>query len=736
MKIGIKLTLAMVILSVFIMCAVGITLITVSTSHITNLAHEMASSIAKEYSDEVKNFFTNPFWYTAQSLARVFEQYESINENIRRTVLNNIIKGVVESETSIAGIWVIFEPDALEGNDQLYLGTEGTNDNGRFAAYWFRETPDSKVEFYALNDFELPDQEEDCYYTLGKLGGRGAILAPYLDDVNGTEVLMCSVTAGIYNGNKLVGVAGVDFTVDAIQYMSQSHQPFGSGLTVVYANDGLIAGHFDEERIGHDMTETEHSLAGPYFDELTYAVQSGKEMFFSNNINREKMNFYVSPIQIEDTDTPWSFLIIVPEKTVMAPVIIMRTIAVIICAVILLLVLPASFVLSRTLAKPIIKVTNALRDISGGEGNLTHSIAVHSKNDEIGALSYYFNKMLKKIKELVINIRNEADVLNGIGKDLAGNMDETASAVNEITAHIQSIKTRIINQSASVSQTHATMEQVTVNINKLNDHVENQSTHVTTASAAIEEMVANINSVTKTLIMNSSNVKNLKDASEVGRTGMQDVAADIKEIARESEGLMEINTVMKSIAGQTNLLSMNAAIEAAHAGETGKGFAVVADEIRKLAESSSNQSKTVGVVLKKIKESIDKIAKSTENVLGKFEAIDSSVKIVSEQEENIRHAMEEQGEGSKIILEGMGSVNEITKQVKSSSNQMFEGAKEVILESERLEKTTQEITSGINDMASGAELVNIAANHVNDISRKNREGIDTLIKEVSRFIVE
>jgi methyl-accepting chemotaxis protein len=222
----------------------------------------------------------------------------------------------------------------------------------------------------------------------------------------------------------------------------------------------------------------------------------------------------------------------------------------------------------------------------------------------------------------------------------------------------------------------------------------------------------------------------------VGRTGLQDVATDIQEIARESEGLMEINGVMQNIASQTNLLSMNAAIEAAHAGDAGKGFAVVADEIRKLAESSGVQSKTISNVLKKIKSSIDKITKSTENVLNRFGAIDSSVRTVAQQEEVIRNAMEEQGEGSKQVLQSAGDLNGITQQVKSGSEEMLEGSREVMNESRNLEKMTQEITSGMNEMASGADQINVAVSHVNEISGKNREGIETLIREVSRFKVE
>jgi methyl-accepting chemotaxis protein len=232
------------------------------------------------------------------------------------------------------------------------------------------------------------------------------------------------------------------------------------------------------------------------------------------------------------------------------------------------------------------------------------------------------------------------------------------------------------------------------------------------------------------------NVNELTNVSEIGRAGLSDVAADIQGIAKESEGLLEINSVMENIASQTNLLSMNAAIEAAHAGDAGKGFAVVADEIRKLAISSSDQSKTISVVLKKIKSSIDKITVSTDNVLSKFEAIDSKVKTVSEQEGVIRNAMEEQGEGSKQILESVNNLNGITMDVQHGSEEMLEGSKEVIQESKNLEMITQEITGGMNEMAAGADHINDAVNRVNELTGKNRESIDLLVKEVSRFKVE
>ncbi|GHV71615.1 hypothetical protein AGMMS49928_24220 [Spirochaetia bacterium] len=381
------------------------------------------------------------------------------------------------------------------------------------------------------------------------------------------------------------------------------------------------------------------------------------------------------------------------------------------------------------------KVTEILKSISEGDGDLTTRIAIR-KMDEIGTMASYFNQTLDKIKDMIVLVKGEAARLGSIGTDLASNMTETATAINQITANIQSIKGQAISQSASVTETSATMEQVSNNINKLNEHVEEQTASVSRSSSAIEEMLANIQSVTGTLIKNAENVRELTAASEVGRSGLQGVSADIREIARESEGLLEINSVIKNIASQTNLLSMNAAIEAAHAGEAGRGFAVVADEIRKLAENSSGQSKIISGVLKKIKEAIDKITKSTNSVLDKFQAIDGSVRTVSDQEENIRNAMEEQGEGSKQILDAIAKLNEITQMVKQGSQEMLEGSREVINESKNLEKVTAEITNGVTEMAGGADQITIAVNRVNEISRENKDGIDNLTREMSKFKVE
>ena len=393
------------------------------------------------------------------------------------------------------------------------------------------------------------------------------------------------------------------------------------------------------------------------------------------------------------------------------------------------------FLLVRPIFVRLGSISEILGVLARGEGNLSSRIKI-KRNDEIDNMAGLFNETMDRICELIFLIKDQTINLFNVGHELSENMTQTAGAVMEITAGIQKIKHQVFNQSASVNETSATVGQVVGNIDRLNNQVGIQTESVSQSSAAVEEMLANIQSVTNTLVNNAENVEKLISASDIGRTSLEDVSRDIQEIARESEGLLEINSVMQNIAGQTNLLSMNAAIEAAHAGEAGKGFAVVADEIRKLAESSSKQSKTISAVLKKIKESIDKITRSTTVVLEKFGDIDTEIQTVSEQESSIRNAMEEQSVGSKQILESIGRLQEITRQVKGGSSEMLEGIQQVIMGGTNLTTITQEITNDVNEIASGADYINSAVERVHTITENNEGHINALSMEVERFKVD
>ncbi|MCL2044639.1 MAG: methyl-accepting chemotaxis protein [Treponema sp.] len=668
-----------------------------------------------------------------RTLANLMADYEDIPAEMRRNNFDNVLYSTMKMETNLLQVYTVWKPNAVDNMDSQFIGRTGSTDTGQYAMAYNRES--GQIETRVTNDVAA-----SMAYFNGPNSKKDRIEHPERRTFNNTEVFAVRMMVPIVNPRTNETVGGVGFLM-IIEGMQQTLEATiesneAIAIAVIYSSNGFILSHFLPDRIGKMLAETDFEY-GEYIREVNQAVLEGKPFrgsIYDPNLHTN-LEIIMNPIRLGNSDTTWAITIGTTSSYILRDVhaitrftIILAAIAIAVTAIIIF------FVLSAT-TKPIVTVADTLKDISQGEGDLTKIIPEKGK-DEITDLAHYFNLTIEKIKRLIIGIKQQTVSLSNIGSELASNMTETAAAINEITANVQSIKGRVINQSASVTETNATMEQITENIHKLNEHVEFQSTNISQASSAIEEMVANIQSVTQTLVKNAANVNELMESSDVGRSGLQDVASDIQEIARESEGLLEINSVMENIASQTNLLSMNAAIEAAHAGEAGKGFAVVADEIRKLAESSSEQSKTIGTVLKKIKGSIDKITVSTENVLSKFEAIDSGIKTVAEQEENIRNAMEEQGQGSKQLLQGVGNVNDITRQVRSGSNEMLEGSKEVISEGRNLEKITQEITGGMNEMASGADQINVAVNRVNEISVQNRENIDQLTRELAKFKVE
>lgn len=432
--------------------------------------------------------------------------------------------------------------------------------------------------------------------------------------------------------------------------------------------------------------------------------------------------------------TDWSVIIRAPVNEFMGEIDALRISVLGIGIVVISTTLVIVFFVALALIKPIRAIVSVLKDISEGEGDLTVRLPVHG-NDEITDLSEYFNQTISKIGSSINQIGLNSVDMENIGNELASNMTETASAVHEISANINGVKQQALTQAASVTETAATIEEIVRTIKQLNGSIENQAASVAESSASIEQMVANIASITQTLGKTDDVIKTLASATADGKETISGANNVTQKIAEESGSLLEASSVIQHIASQTNLLAMNAAIEAAHAGEAGKGFAVVADEIRKLAEESSAQGKTITATLKTLSGEIEALSASSKTAEEKFNAIFNLAEQVKSMSDSLTEAMHEQENGSKEVLSAIKGINTVTVEVQAGSEEMLKGGESVAEEMKKLDGLTRVITDSMNEMASGAVQISNAVQEVNDISQKNKTSIQNLAEEVGKFKV-
>lgn len=381
-----------------------------------------------------------------------------------------------------------------------------------------------------------------------------------------------------------------------------------------------------------------------------------------------------------------------------------------------------------------LKLISKFADSIADKDYSSQNLEVQSR-DEFGLLVNDFNSFFNGTKTLLEDIVDSVEASGKTADDFNSHMQETSSAIEEIQGNISGVKQRVNDQSNSVDEAQSTIENMVRKIDELNSSVNLQVAGVASSSSAVEQMVANIRSVADILEKNSKAVDSLGVEADTGRSKINESANLSRIILERSAGLLEASSIIQNIASQTNLLAMNAAIESAHAGESGKGFSVVADEIRKLAEESNNQGRTITNQLKELQEAIISVADNTTEVQKQFEVIFELTNTVREQEMVIKNAMEEQSAGSTQVLQSISDIRASSDTVKTNTDILMEGGKQIAKDMDLLSEVTVQISAAMNEMVQGASLVTNSVEECTESSNENKQNLMNLKNEVSQFKV-
>lgn len=400
-------------------------------------------------------------------------------------------------------------------------------------------------------------------------------------------------------------------------------------------------------------------------------------------------------------------------------------------AVALLIII--AFWLMKTIT-PLAKVAHALENIAEGEADLTSKLPVTSKN-EIGQVATGFNKFVERLHSIILTVRNATDNLATSGEKLPESVDTTKDAISKINEDINGINKQVETQSHGVSDVSLNIDKINDNISKLNDMIEKQSESVDNSSSAVDALVENVQSVTATVSKSMAQFENLTKVSETGFQKVAEVQKQVNDIAEKSKVMSEANRVINEIAGQTNLLAMNAAIEAAHAGEAGKGFAVVADEIRKLAENSATQSKAISYTLKDLITSIDTVVNSSSEASTAFESVRSAVDVVQNLQQKISNAMDEQSAGNAQVGHSFRTIKDLNDNVRKGSAEMMDASERIQSMMQNLVKTTHDIIESVSHMSTTTgDIQNVVA-ALEEVGTNTTENIMSVEHEIKRFVL-
>ncbi|SDI17004.1 methyl-accepting chemotaxis protein [Pseudomonas panipatensis] len=603
-------------------------------------------------------------------LLREQAQKRAVDAAALRDDLTRLAMSAVRSNPGLLGLAVTFEPDALDGQDSRFIDQKarGSNDKGRFSLYWSQPTP-GQLTAMTLAESELADstsgpsgESNNAWFACPRASLKPCVIEPYFYEIDGQKVLMTSIAIPLLVDGKLIASLSVDINLSSLQALSrQASQKLYAGQTQVsiLSPRGLLAGHSaDAAQLGQRFDQLDRQDGA----RLIGLLGSGDAP--QNLQSEQQLKVLASFMPIPDSK-PWGVLLQVPQQVLVGPAetlkaelnqrnhagtLIEVSLGLLASVIGLLLV----WLMARSVTRPILGVARMLEDIASGEGDLTQRLA-YAKQDELGRLAGWFNRFLDKLQPVIAEVKGSVQAARGTADQSAAIATQTSAGMEQQYRQVDQVATAFHEMSATAQDVAGSAAQAA-------DAARDAEQATRNGLGVIDRTTTSINQLA---------------------TGMSEAMAEVEGLAANSERIGSVLEVIRAIAEQTNLLALNAAIEAARAGEAGRGFAVVADEVRNLARRTQESVEETRLVIEQLQAGTRDVVSSMGNshrqaqdsveqvgqAVIALQRIGEAVTVITDMSQQIASAAEEQSAVAEEINGNVGSIRDVTESLTGQANE-------------------------------------------------------------------